>query len=509
MNKTVTGPIFIPLWLRALVSFVNSTKGTITIILAASLLQLLYSLDLRRKFELEPFPLNSLTSFGFDVYEIGLAFQGLVIPLTIIFLISGSSLFRRAVSGKLSSRDRFWLFLVFALIQILFFAYGYGLYRLDIGNITLAYFLVIVAGFMGGWSVGLGLALVSFVLLGVWNLVLWPPEEYSRWVFYNYFLYNEAATPLIWVGLISGLSSKLLSKRRFLPAVAFGLGLLITLLAKYLVAILDSDPANVVRELLPAVLMSGFAMVVFVLIIRNVQANASRRQAETAELALTQSELRALRAQINPHFLFNSLNTIRYFVRTEPETARRLLLDLSEVFQRALGSGDFVSLKDEISYVEAYLELEKARLDERLEVEWLIPDETVLETPVPTLILQPLVENAVIHGVSKKTEGGKIIISIEAWGTDLVIHVRDNGIGFDSDDINQGLNKRQSSSRQGKPAIGLRNIDNRLRMLYGDKYKLLIESEINKGTRVQLKIPLVKIIKATKSLESKRLELGE
>ncbi|HHO54902.1 MAG TPA: hypothetical protein ENK21_00780, partial [Trueperaceae bacterium] len=115
----------------------------------------------------------------------------------------------------------------------------------------------------------------------------------------------------------------------------------------------------------------------------------------------------------------------------------------------------------------------------------------------------------VIHGVSKKTEGGKIIISIEAWGTDLVIHVRDNGIGFDSDDINQGLNKRQSSSRQGKPAIGLRNIDNRLRMLYGDKYKLLIESEINKGTRVQLKIPLVKIIKATKSLESKRLELGE
>jgi len=477
--------------------------------LIISVLQLLYTLDLRRRFELEPIPLNSLTSFGFDIYEIGLAFQGLVIPLTIIFLISGSSLFRRAVAGELSPKDRLWLFLLFSLIQILFFAYGYGLYRLDIGDITLAYFMIIVAGFMGGWSVGLGLAVVSFFLLGLWNLILWPPEGHGSWVFYNYFLYNEASTPLIWMGLISGLSSKLLAKRRFLPAVAFGLGLLITLLAKYLVAILDTDPSNVVRELLPVVLMSGFAMVVFVLIVSNVQANASRRKAETAELALTQSELRALRAQINPHFLFNSLNTIRYFVRTEPETARRLLLDLSEVFQRALGSGDFVSLKDEISYVEAYLELEKARLDERLEVEWLIPDETVLETPVPTLILQPLVENAVIHGISKKTEGGKITVSIESWGTDLIIHVRDNGLGFDSDDINQGLNKKQSSSRRGKPAIGLRNIDNRLRMLYGDSYKLLIESELNKGTRVQLKIPLIKVIKATNKLEVKTPELGE
>lgn len=491
-----------------MISFLNSTRGIVTLMIAVSILQLIYTLDLRRKFELEPIPLNSLTSFGFDVYEIGLAFQGLVIPLTIIFLISGSSLFRRAVSGNLSSRDRLKLFLLFSLIQILFFAYGYGLYKLDIGNITLAYFLIIVAGFMGGWSVGFGLAIVSFVLLGFWNLMLWPPEEYSSWVFYSYFLYNEASTPLIWVGLISGFSSKLLARRRFLPAVAFSLGLLITLLAKYLVAILDNDPSGNVRELLPVVLMSAFAMVVFVLIIRNVQANASRRQAETAELALTQSELRALRAQINPHFLFNSLNTIRYFVRTEPETARRLLLDLSEVFQRALGSGDFVSLKDEISYVESYLELEKARLDERLEVEWIIPDEAVLETPVPTLILQPLVENAVIHGVSKKTEGGKIIISIESWANDLLIHVRDNGLGFDSNDINQGIHKKQSSSRKGKPAIGLRNIDNRLRMLYGDKYKLLIESEIDKGTRVQLKIPLIRMIESTNSLEEpKRPEL--
>ncbi len=501
--------MFIPLWVRSLISFLNSTKGIITLMLIVSILQLIYTLDLRRKFELEPIPINSLTSFGFDVYEIGLAFQGLVIPLTIIFLISGSSLFRRVVSAKLGKRDRLWLFLLFSLIQIIFFAYGYGLYQLNIDEITLVYFLVIVAGFMGGWQVGLGLAIVTTILQGFWNIILWPPDSYDRWVFYNYFLYDESSTPLIWVGLISGLSSKLFVKRRFLPAIAFSLGLVITLLARYLVAILNNDPSGSIEELLPVVLMTGFAMVVFVLIIRNVQADASRRQAEIAELALTQSELRALRAQINPHFLFNSLNTIRYFVRTEPETARRLLLDLSEVFQRALGSGDFVSLNDEISYVEAYLELEKARLDERLEVAWIIPDETVLETPVPTLILQPLVENAVIHGVSKKTEGGKITISIESWGSDLLIHVRDNGVGFDSHDMNQGLNKKQSSSRQGKPAIGLRNIDNRLRMLYGDKYRLLIESEVDKGTRVQLRIPLVKVIKSINSLEPKRPELSE
>ncbi len=510
MSKSVTGPIFVPLWLRKSVLFLKSKRGTVSFIVIISIIQLIYTLNLRKSYELEPIQLNSLTQFGFDIYEIGLAFQGLVIPLTIVFLISGSGLFRRAVAGMLTCRDKFLLFLVFSAIQILFFAYGYGLYRLDLGEITLVYFLVVVAAFMGGWAVGLGLAIVTFFLLGAWDLILWPPDEYNRWVFQNYFVYNSNAIPLLWVGLVTGLSSRLLGKNKYLPATAFALGMLITLLARYLVAILENNPANRLENILPLVMMSGFAMVVFVLIIRNVQTNTARRQAETAELALTQSELRALRAQINPHFLFNSLNTIRYFVRTEPETARRLLLDLSEVFQRALRSGDFVALKDEINYVEAYLELEKARLDERLDIEWQIPDKTVLELPVPTLILQPIVENAVIHGISKKTEGGKITISIEAWSTDLLIHVRDNGVGFDSSDINQGLNKKQSSARKGNPAIGLRNIDNRLRMLYGDQYKLIIESEPGKGTRVQLKIPIVKMLNIKESLEdSKRPELGE
>ena len=95
----------------------------------------------------------------------------------------------------------------------------------------------------------------------------------------------------------------------------------------------------------------------------------AERRAREGELALTQAELAALRAQINPHFLFNALNTIRYFVRTDPDQARTLLLKLSEVFQRVLRSGAFVPLADEIAYAEAYLALEQARLGERLRVE--------------------------------------------------------------------------------------------------------------------------------------------
>ena len=160
--------------------------------------------------------------------------------------------------------------------------------------------------------------------------------------------------------------------------------------------------------LIPNMLVSGLALAAIALMVRSVQAETARRKAEAAELALAHAELRALRAQINPHFLFNALNTIRYFVRTDPETARRLLLNLSEVFQRALRSGEFVPLRDELSYVKSYLALEKARLDERLQVEWIVPGEDHLDHPVPTLILQPIVENAVVHGIATESGGGTV-----------------------------------------------------------------------------------------------------
>jgi sensor histidine kinase YesM len=237
---------------------------------------------------------------------------------------------------------------------------------------------------------------------------------------------------------------------------------------------------------LSSLLAAGLAMVVVALTVRSVQAEAARRKAEAAELALTRAELRALRAQINPHFLFNALNTIRYFVRTDPETARRLLLNLSDVFQRALRSGEFVPLQDELSYVESYLALEKARLDERLQINWIIRAEEYLDHLVPTLILQPIVENAVVHGIAAKSGGGMVRISIEEVNGNLVLQVDDDGVGISP----VQLAKIRHPAKEGGTALGLRNVDGRLRALYGEAYQLLVESKVGEGTRVQIRIPV-------------------
>jgi LytS/YehU family sensor histidine kinase len=231
--------------------------------------------------------------------------------------------------------------------------------------------------------------------------------------------------------------------------------------------------------LIPSALVSGLAMVALVLIVRSVQA-------EAAELARTRAELVALRAQINPHFLFNALNTIRYFVRTDSEAARRLLLDLSEVFQRALRSEEFVSLQDELDYVASYLALEEARLGERLQVEWTVEVEDGLEQPVPTLILQPIVENAVVHGVAKKSAGGTVRITAERVGEDLMLRVEDDGPGIEPTKLAQML----TSGQETGTSIGLHNVDGRLRALHGEAYGLVIDSETERGTRVEIKIPV-------------------
>jgi signal transduction histidine kinase len=237
-------------------------------------------------------------------------------------------------------------------------------------------------------------------------------------------------------------------------------------------------------ELDDVMLFSGLALAAVALMVRSAQAEAERRRAEAAELELTKAELRALRAQINPHFLFNSLNTIRYFVRTDPETARELLLNLSEIFQRALRAGEFVALRDEISYVEAYLALEEARLGERLRVVWSIPDETCLDILVPTLILQPIVENAVVHGIATKPEGGTVSIAVERSGSDIALRVEDDGPGIAPEMLASLLEPGEE-----RAGIGLPNIDSRLRAIYGEAYGLAIESEPGHGTRVQMRIP--------------------
>lgn len=203
---------------------------------------------------------------------------------------------------------------------------------------------------------------------------------------------------------------------------------------------------------------------------------------------VAQAELRALQAQINPHFLFNALNTISTYVRTQPENARDLLHHLSDFIRRSIKEGqDMVTLADEIHNVQDYLAIEKARFGERLKVEVEI-DNKLMSEVVPGLILQPLVENAVQHGLANLKNGGTVIISGVQEGGSMLITVADDGVGIPAEKLSSLL-FRDTNSEAGL-GIALHNVNDRLQNLYGQQYPLKIESKLNKGTRVSLHIPL-------------------
>lgn len=478
--------------------------------------------------ESRPLSLDEFTGFEFNPYVFGYFFQSYVIAALLIYLFTTTRLVRRILSRDVPVRgDRLKLFGGLVLVQLLVVAFDLGRFLVGGEPFTAVpgLLVVITAGLLGGWRLGLGLGLVTMLARGTQQLVLFfgaplageiqhlfemdgleAVVEAFPWaqVLLQHYVWNLWAFAAVWAGLAAGLCAELLGERRFAPLAAFGLGAGIDLGAGYLTAIAGIPPG--VLFSIPSALISGVATAAVALMVRSVQAEAARRRAETAQLALAQAELRALRAQINPHFLFNALNTIRYFVRTDPEAARRLLLDLSEVFQRALRSGEMVPLQDELSYVEAYLALEKARLDERLRVTWDLPDgteagqagsdgdESLLEQPVPTLILQPIVENAILHGIANRTEGGLLRIRVSRDGNGLLLEVFDDGPGISPERLAEVLGPETGQVAPepagGRPSIGLQNVDGRLRALYGPEYRLKIVSELGHGTQVQIRIPL-------------------
>lgn len=215
-------------------------------------------------------------------------------------------------------------------------------------------------------------------------------------------------------------------------------------------------------------------------------------QLEVAELEarsqlVAEAELRALQAQINPHFLFNAINTIVSFCRTDSEKARKLLLQLGDFFRMNLQSGEkFVTLKEECVHVRSYLAIEQARFSDRLQVEENI-EEGALSYRLPGLTLQPLVENALKHGVYPGKGLG--VIQILAWlePENLVIQVKDNGVGISLDKLEQ-IRQGVQISTTGL-GIGVHNVSQRLRYAYHNQAQFRIDSTLGEGTTVTLTIP--------------------
>ncbi|AZS88643.1 histidine kinase [Streptomyces griseoviridis] len=204
---------------------------------------------------------------------------------------------------------------------------------------------------------------------------------------------------------------------------------------------------------------------------------------------LIEAEIRALRAQISPHFIFNSLAVIASFVRTDPERARELLLEFADFTRYSFRRhGDFTTLADELHAIDHYLALVRARFGDRLSVTLQIAPE-VLPVALPFLCLQPLVENAVKHGLEGKgaSAGGRSRISITArdTGAEALVVIEDDGVGMDP-----ALLRRILSGEVGPSGgIGLSNVDDRLRQVYGDEYGLVIETAVGAGMKITARLP--------------------
>lgn len=211
-------------------------------------------------------------------------------------------------------------------------------------------------------------------------------------------------------------------------------------------------------------------------------------QLELAELdasrnRLMEAEVRALRAQISPHFIYNSLNAIASFVRTDPERARELLVEFADFTRYSFRRhGEFTTIAEELRSVERYLLLEQARFGDRLTVNLRIAPE-VLPVVVPFLCIQPLVENAVRHGLANQDNGNVTIVARDL-DAECVIEIEDNGAGEDPERVRRAL-----AGDIELDSVGLGNVDVRLRDTFGDDYGLVVDTAHGAGTKVSVRAP--------------------
>jgi two-component system LytT family sensor kinase len=193
-----------------------------------------------------------------------------------------------------------------------------------------------------------------------------------------------------------------------------------------------------------------------------------------------------LQNQINPHFLFNTLNSVSSLVRFDPDTARELIIKLATILRRLLSSTDaFVPLREEMEFIDNYLDIEVVRFGpDKLHVVKEL-DPASLDVMIPAMLLQPLVENSIKHGISSKIDGGSITLRSRISGTKVIVEVEDDGIGMGAAQL------LERPTGLGGTGIGMANVAERLKVLYGDTARMTIDSREGKGTLVRLRMPIL------------------
>src|SRR5271166_6642932 len=239
---------------------------------------------------------------------------------------------------------------------------------------------------------------------------------------------------------------------------------------------LDSDNLWVELAIYASTVM---AVAIALKVLNNVRIEMKLEQ--QARLLL-QARMEALQSQINPHFLFNTLNSVSSLVRRDPDSAREMIVKLSNILRRLLRKGEsFAALREEVEFLDDYLDIEVVRFGrEKLKI-FKELDPNSLDHLIPSMILQPLVENALKHGLADKVEGGSIFVRSRATDGRIVIEVEDDGVGMPV----------SGSSDSSGTGIGMANITERLQVVYGDAAEITVESQPGRGTLVRLVLPML------------------
>lgn len=308
----------------------------------------------------------------------------------------------------------------------------------------------------------------------------------------DWYVFGLLAPPVAWLGRHVRLEWPLRAKHIAVHVLACGAFMLAYLLIRAVVAVVQFrwgggtvSFADVFEPLLVKTLPYSLVVYWAVVAVQHVvafQRRAHERERRAAELEqrLTAARLQALQMQLNPHFLFNTLNAVASLMHSDVDAADRVLIRLSELLRRALDTRDRqeVPLREELEFLNRYLEIEQTRFGDRLRVEREI-DPSLLDHVVPNLVLQPLVENAIKHGLEPQRRQGLIWLGVRRDGGQMLLTVRDNGVGL----------RPAKPSRSGH-GIGLGNTRRRLEQLYGNRQELVIRDAEGGGTEVLVRLPL-------------------
>jgi signal transduction histidine kinase len=306
--------------------------------------------------------------------------------------------------------------------------------------------------------------------------------------------------PVLWLTRSAGFRTGRRLRGAAIHAVgASGFALLSAVLQWPLAVLAGAPPRLPIDPRMLQTSLLGYIVIVAAgLTARCIQLDRSRRiHASELEARLAKTHLQVLRMQLQPHFLFNTLNTVAELVHTDPDTADQMITRLGRLLRLSLDHAghQVVPLRQEIDFLRLYVEIEQIRFHERLQIVWdLAPD--TLDAAVPTLLWHPVLENAIRHGVTPLAGGGRIVIASHRKADDLVLEVRDNGMGLPPGGV----------VREG---VGLRNIRERLEQLYGPRARFTLEPAFGGGTVATLRIPLTHCDAAHTPVPLTRTDLEE